>query len=165
MQPVSIAFGAMLMCVAAGQAMAQVSPADRTFATKAAYGGHAEVALGQLATANAGTPQIRAFGERMVTDHSQANQALEEIGHRQDLNLPAGPDSSDLATEQRLREMKGQAFDAAYMHDMVQDHQQDIADFQHEAQDGKDPALRGFAQKYLPILQQHLRMAEAAEPK
>ena len=165
MKPGSIALGAVLICAAASQAMAQISPVDKAFATKAAEGGHGEVALGQLATANAGTPQIREFGQRMVTDHSQANQALEEIGRRQDLNLPVSADPFDLGTEQRLREMKGQAFDTAYMRDIVQDHQQDIDDVKHEARDGQDPALRAFAEKYLPVLQQHLQMAETAAPK
>jgi putative membrane protein len=143
-----------------GHAMAQPSPADRTFATKAPAGGEAEVALGQLATEKAGSQQVRQFGQRMVTDHSQANQELQAIAKQQNLTLPAKPDSASVATEQRLRARSGAAFDSAYAQDMVQDHQQDIADFQKEAGSGQDPALKAFAQKYLPVLQHHLQMAQ-----
>jgi predicted outer membrane protein len=56
------AIGAGLLMLVTGQAMAQISPADRTFATKAAAGGEAEVGLGRLATEKAGSGQVRQFG-------------------------------------------------------------------------------------------------------
>ena len=163
MKPVTVAFGAALLTFTAAQAMADVSSADRTFATKAAAGGLAEVALGQLAIENAGSPAVRQFGQQMVTDHTQANQELMQIGQQENLNLPTKPDATDVATEQRLRPTKGQAFDTTYMHDMVQDHEKDIAEFRQEATSGKDPALKAFAEKYLPVLQRHLQMAQAVK--
>lgn len=165
MKSFTLTLGAIAMTLAAGQAMAQISPADKTFATKAAAGGLAEVSLGTLATQNAGNAQVRAFGQRMVTDHTQANQELIQIAKQQDMTIPTKPDAADHATEQRLENMKGQAFDTAYMQDMVQDHQKDVAEFRQEANSGKDPALKAFAQKYLPVLQQHLQMAESVSKK
>jgi putative membrane protein len=147
----------------ATQAMAVPSSADWTFATKAAAGGIAEVQMGQLAQQKAASPQVKQFGQRMVTDHSQANQELQQIAQQQNLTLPTQPDSKDRATEAQFRGMNGTAFDTAYAHDMVSDHQQDIALFRTEAASGTDPALKGFAQKYLPMLQHHLQMAEAID--
>jgi putative membrane protein len=138
-----------------------MSAADKTFATKAATGGMAEVSLGELAQRNATSPQVKQFGERVIADHTKANDQLKAIARQQNLTLPTNLDAADRATEQRLQTMKGDAFDTAYMHDMVQDHQKDIADFQQEANSGQDPALKAFAQQALPILQQHLQMAQA----
>jgi len=76
--------------------------------------------------------------------------------------LPAQPASKDIS---RFSNLKGAAFDSAYTKDMVRDHQQDVADFQKEAQSGQDPALKAFAQKYLPTLQEHLQMAQALSKK
>jgi putative membrane protein len=160
MQKTVAVIGAGMLIVVAGHAMAELSPADRTFATKAAAGGQAEVTLGRLATEKAGSQQVRQFGEQMVTDHSQANQELQAIAKQQDLTLPSRPDSASVATEQRLQSSSGAAFDSAYARDMVQDHQQDVADFQKESSSGQDPALKAFAQKYLPVLQHHLQMAK-----
>jgi putative membrane protein len=161
MKQISITVGALAISLATSQAMAQMSPADKTFATKAASGGRAEVELGRLASQNAGSPAVRDFGQKMATDHTQANQALQEIARQQQLTLPTAPASADQATEERLRAMKGNEFDTAYMQDMVQDHRQDVADFRKEAETGTNPALKSFAQKYLPVLEQHLKMAEA----
>jgi putative membrane protein len=160
MQKTAAIIGAGMFIVVAGDAMADLSPADRTFATKAAAGGQAEVALGRLATEKAGSQPVRQFGQQMVTDHSQANQELQAIAKQQNLTLPSKPDSASLATEQRLQASSGAAFDSAYARDMVQDHQQDVADFQKEVSSGQDPALKAFAQKYLPVLQHHLQMAQ-----
>jgi len=145
----------------AGQAVAAGSTEDRTFAQKAAAGGLAEVALGQLAQQNASSPEIKQFGQRMVADHTQANQELQRIAQTESLTLPTAPESKDQALQKRLSGLNGAAFDAAYTQNMVKDHQADIAEFQREAQSGKDPALRAFAQKTLPILQEHLQMAQA----
>jgi putative membrane protein len=60
-----------------------------------------------------------------------------------------------------LRGMKGEEFDTAYMLDMLQEHRKGVLDFQKQAQSGSDPALKSFAQKYLPALQQNLQMAQS----
>jgi putative membrane protein len=159
MQKTVVVLEVGMLIAVAGHAMAELSFADRTFATKAAAGGQAEVTLGRLATEKAGSQQVRQFGEQMVTDHSEANQELQAIAEQQNLTLPSTPDPASVSTEQRLQASSGAAFDSAYSRDMVQDHQQDIADFQKESSSGQDPALKAFAQKYLPVLRHHLQMA------
>jgi putative membrane protein len=155
--------GAIVVIFTAGQALAALSPADKTFATKAASDGAAEVMLGKLAMHNAGSAQVRQLGDRMVTDHTQANDELQQIGRREDLTLPTRPGTNGQAMDERLGNMKGQTFDATYTRDMVQDHEQAIADFRKEAATGQDAELKAFAQKYLPVLERHLQLAKAAE--
>jgi putative membrane protein len=145
--------------------MAALSAAEKTFATEAAHGGLAEVQLGQLAEQKATSPQIKEFAQRMVKDHTQANQELMQLGKTENLTLPTQLDAKHKSEMDRLSAMSGNAFDTAYMQDMVQDHQKTVADFQKQAQSGSDPALKSFAQKQLPILQQHLQMAQASATK
>src|SRR5438105_13462235 len=52
------------------------SSADRDFMTKAAVGGMEEVELGRLATQKAANADVKAFGQRMVADHSRAGDEL-----------------------------------------------------------------------------------------
>jgi len=145
--------------------LAAVSGADKTFATEAAHGGLAEVQMGQLALQKATSPQVKEFAQHMVTDHTQANQDLMQLGKSENLNLPKQLDPKHKGEMDRLSAMSGTAFDAAYMQHMVQDHKKTVADFQKQAQSGSDPALKSFAQKYLPIIQQHLQMAETSAAK
>ena len=144
----------------AAHASAALSAADKTFVDEAASGGQMEVQLGQLAQQKASSPKVKQFGQRMVEDHTKADEDLKAIAARENLTLPTQPEKSDQKTEQRLQQVTGAAFDRTYAEDMVQDHEKDVAAFRKEAQSGQDPAVKGFAQKYLPVLEQHLRLAK-----
>ena len=142
-------------------ASAALSSADREFAMKAASGGLAEVQAAQLAEQRAASPQIKQFAQRMITDHTTANTELQQIAKQADISLPAQPTGKDAAEGQKLRGVTGTAFDQAYAQGQLQDHRETVELFQKEASSGQDSALKAFAQKTLPILQQHLQMVEA----
>src|ERR671927_190101 len=62
--------------------------ADEKFATAAAVGGLAEVELGRLAAQKGASDEVRQFGQRMVDDHSKANQDLTQVASAKGLTLP-----------------------------------------------------------------------------
>ena len=151
------------MSVGAAAQSGQLSSADKMFVNKAAQGGMAEVELGQLATQKAQSDQVKQFGQKMVDDHTKANDKLKEVASQENITLPTGLDAKDQATKDRLSKLSGAQFDKAYMQDMVEDHKKDVAEFQKEANNGKDPAVKNFAQQTLPVLQQHLQLAQTDE--
>jgi putative membrane protein len=104
---------------------------------------------------------VKQFGQKLVTDHSQANDQLQQIAQQENLTLPTQPSATGQSQDQRLTGLTGSAFDSAFVSDEVRDHEQTIALFQHEAQSGHDPALKDFARKSLPMLRQHLQMAQS----
>jgi putative membrane protein len=59
-----------------------------------------------------------------------------------------------------LSKLRGSAFDRAYAQAMVQDHQEDLRIYQEEAANGTDPDVTAFAARHVPLLQEHLRMAQ-----
>lgn len=65
-----------------------LSSADRDFIMKAADGGMAEVQLGQLAVSKASNSDVKAFGQRMVDDHSKANDQLMQLAQTKGVTLP-----------------------------------------------------------------------------
>lgn len=142
-----------------------MSSADTTFAMKAAQGGMAEVKLGQLAVDKASNPDVKAFGQRMIDDHTKANDQLKSICSAENMTPPTDIGAKDQATYDKLSKLSGPAFDKAYMKDMVKDHEIDIKEFQKEANSGKDPQLKQFAQTTLPTLQSHLSDAKSTDAK
>ena len=150
-----------LIGLVAGQASAELSSADRNFAMTAASGGLAEIQTAQLAQQKAEAPQVKTFAQRMITDHTQANNDLQQIALQENLTLPTEPSKQERSATQRIGGLSGAAFDRTYAQEELRDHQQDVALFQQEADSGRDPALKQFAQKTLPTLHQHLQMAQA----
>ncbi len=132
---------------------------DAEFASKAAQGGLAEVKLGQLAEQSGSNDAVKQFGQRMVQDHSKANEQLKQAAAKENISLPGELDPKDLAVYDALSRLSGAAFDKAYARDMIRDHQQDIAEFNSEASSGKKSAIKDFAERTLPVLQDHLKQA------
>jgi putative membrane protein len=141
------------------QAGQRLSSRDRDFVREAALGGMAEVELGRLAQQNAGNPQVKEFGARMVHDHSMANNQLSRIANAQGARMPQQLSRKYQETRDRLSRLHGAAFDRAYMRNMVNDHNEDIQLFRRQARTGQNQSLRQFAQQTLPVLDQHDRMA------
>jgi len=130
-----------------------LSAADKKFAQNAAKGGMMEVAMGKAAADHSQNSDVKKFGNRMVKDHSKANDELKSIASKKGITLPSeGPSH-------------GFTNDAAYMQMMVKDHQKDLAEFQKEAQNGSDPDLKKFADKTSKVISEHLSMAQDINKK
>ena len=161
----------MLIAVTAAGALVLASAtaagqtADSKFAMDAAKGGLMEVEMGRMAADHATNPDVKQFAQRMVTDHTKANEELKTIASRKGITLPASIDASEKAKIDKMSKMSGGAFDKAYMDDMVKDHKKDVAEFRKQANSGKDADIKGFASKTLPTLEEHLKMAQDAHAK
>lgn len=133
--------------------------ADAHFAKAAAQGGMAEIQLGKLAADRGGNAMVKAFGERMVTQHGAAADQLKAAAEQAHMMLPSTVSSKDQQTYDRLARLNGSDFDRAYADDMVQDHEKDLNEFQNEANNGKNSSIRAFAAQTTPMIQQHLNQA------
>ena len=145
-------------------AKAQVNPtlstSDAAFMTTAARGGLAEVQMGQLAQQNGRSAVVRRFGQQMVSHHGRSNQEMVALAQQTQLTPPSTIGAEHQRIYDDLAKLRGSAFDRAYAQAMVRDHQEDPRAYQAEAQNGTDPDVRAFAARHVPILQEHLRMAQ-----
>lgn len=156
--------------LALGPAMAQsnqganrLTTGDTTFATKAAQGGIAEVQTAQLAQQRSSNQDVKNFAQRMIDDHTKANDELKSIAEKDGLTLPTAMDAKQQATYDRLSKLNGAQFDRQYITDEIADHRNDINEFQHEASSGSNPQVKDWAQKTLPTLREHLSLAEKTQ--
>ena len=149
-------------CLWAGQTIAQTndSKSDLTFAQKSGQVGMAEVQLGKMAQEKGASPAVKRFGERMVMDHTRLNRELIGIARREGIALPQNLDSKHQEEMEQLRKANGMEFDRLYAKEMVTGHEKTIELFENEAHNGQDPALKALAEKAIPILKEHLRLAK-----
>src|SRR5947209_7549252 len=137
----------------AAKAASKLSAADKAFMMNAAKGGMMEVEWGKLAAQNGQNADVKKFGNRMVTDHSKANNELMALAKEEGASLPAAKSPGKWKS------------DKDYMDAMVKDHTADLAEFQKEAKNGSDPDLKKFAEKYSKVVQEHLNMAKQTQAK
>src|SRR5262249_46404417 len=150
---------------AAAATTAGLGSSDSSFLRKAAEGGIAEVALGNLAREKASDPAVKEFPRKMIDDHSKANIELKKLANQKRVDLPAEADPNTQKELDRLSKLSGIDFDRAYMKLMVSDHQKDVAEFNKQMQSATDPDVKAFVEKTLPTLQQHLQMARENDSK
>ena len=139
--------------------------ADSDFVKKAASGGMLEVRLGELAQNKGANVAVRRFGARMVRDHTKANGQLAAALTGEGITPPRVMLNKHIETFNHLAKLSGAEFDRAYMKHMVEDHKEDVALFEKEAKDGKDAKVKAFAEKTLPTLKGHLKLAEETYEK
>ena len=135
------------------------------FVKHAAQGGMAEVSLGKLAADKASDPDVKQFAQRMVDDHSKANDELTSLAGSKGMQPPASPDPKHQAVMDRLGKLSGAEFDRAYMQAMVGDHDHDVNAFRAYSQRGTDPEVKAWAAKTLPTLEEHQELAKTTAAK
>lgn len=123
-------------------------------------GGMMEVWLGKLAQVKASSNKVKEFGERMIQDHSKANDELKDIAHDNSIMLPDSILPEHKETFDELSRYKGHEFDEHYMRTMVKDHKEDIKAFEQASQNAKNKEVRQWAEKTLSVLKQHLKLAQ-----
>ena len=120
---------------------------------KAARGGMMEVAMGRMAEQKGQSDEVKSFGKRMVTDHGKANDELKKIAAQKNVKLPAKEPTVSWSS------------DKAYIDMMVKDHEKDLAEFKEEANSGRDPDVKKFAEDTAKVVEEHLDLAKQTQSK
>jgi putative membrane protein len=150
---------AALIALLAGQAAycaESLTPA--TFVAKASEAGMAEIEFGKLATQKGASPAVRAYGQRMVTDHGKADSELKPLAEKKGHPLTKVLNPAHQKALEELRTKTGVEFDKSYHQQMVTDHIEAVALFT-AASTLPDPDLAAFASKTLPTLRVHQKDA------
>jgi putative membrane protein len=139
---------------------ASTAYSNEGFIRNAAEANMADVKLGQLAKEKGQSPEVKKFADRMINDHTKANDELKQVANQEHVNLPTDVNSKDAATYRSLEKLSGAEFDKAYARTMVRDHEKDVAEFKREASTAQTEPVKQYAQETLPTLQSHLQEAK-----
>ena len=133
---------------------------ERMFLQKAAEGGTAEVQLGKLATEKASADDVKAFGQKMVDDHTELNNQMAPIAESKGVALPRKMGKADQAEYDKLSALSGEAFDKEYVAYMVKDHHEDLREFRTAAMNTNDPDMKMALDKAAKVIREHMVMAD-----
>ncbi len=136
----------------------------RYFLIQASIGNLQEVAIGRTAANKAVDPDVKAFANRMITDHTNNETQLMQVIRSAGVQIPS--EATDPPVEDlMLKNTPAKDFDRMYVHMMVPDHRQTVQLFEKYALTGKNPAVKAYAAQSLPTLKEHLGSATALDDK
>ncbi len=153
------------MAFTAAHAQTNDSDHDKHFLMEASQGGMAEIQLGQLASQKGESPKVKAFGQKMVTDHTALNNDLKPFADKDGVPPPAGLSADDQAEMDKLNGLSGKDFDREYVAYMLKDHMHDQMAFKEEIASTQDPALKHAAEHGLKVIDQHLSIIKGIAAK
>lgn len=154
----SISASCLLIAATSAALAQQASDSDKKFVDEALKGGMAEVDLGHLAADKAASDDVKAFGQKMVTDHTRLGDQMKTVANDIGVNPPEGTSAEGLATKAKLSMLSGKTFDDEYIKAMVKDHEEDLKAFRNEAMNGTSPEVKRAARQGATVVQEHLAM-------
>lgn len=152
--------GTMARSSSESAAAAGIGKDDQKFMMAAAEGGMAEVEMAKVALEKASSDSVKQFAQKMIDDHTKANDKLKEIASKKGVTLPTASDPKRQRTMDKLQQLSGAEFDKAYVKEAGnKDHDKQVKLFQKQSDRGKDAEVKAFAAETLPTVQMHLQMA------
>lgn len=157
---VSAASLSIISCSKDNEAGQIIDPKDIGFVYDATLMNAGEIALGQLAADSSDNDAIKAFGQKMVTDHSGSLSELEGIAGNLGIPTPDTLLPRHVMLINELKNLKGRSFDSLYIVNQVSDHYNAIILHQNSHELGNNLQLRTYAEQQVPHLMMHLQEAQ-----
>jgi putative membrane protein len=138
------------------------APSTPNFVEKVAMSDMYEVEAGKIANQKGQSPLVKGFGQLMVDAHSGTTEGLKGIVQTQKINVdfPTKFDSKHQKLIDELNSASNEEFDRSYAKQQVDAHDEAASLFEKYAKEGDNAELKNFAQKTLPVIQQHLAEAK-----
>lgn len=146
----------------AGEGDHQQRNPDQHFIKEAAADNQFEIQTSQYVAQQAQDPQVKQLAERLVQDHRRSQQQLQQIAQQLNMKLPDEFEQWQQAKLQAMQQKHGQHLEMHFAFGQVGDHMTDILKYQYQAEHAQNPQLKQFAEQTIPILQEHLQMAQRA---
>ena len=141
-------------------------PTDAQIAAIVVTANQVDIVAGKVAEAQSSNAQVKAFGKQMVTDHTGVNKQATELVTKLGVKPEDNPTAESLKKggEQNvdhLKQLKGAAFDKAYVDHEVAYHQQvlDAVD-KTLIPNAKNEQLKALLVKVRPAFVAHLEHAK-----
>lgn len=145
-------------------AQSSVSKGDREFMEDIAHANLAEVAMGHMALEKSQNAQVKQFAQKMIDDHSKAEDELKQLADSKGVKLPTEPGVMQKTKVTTLKSLFGETFDKQYVkHAGVGDHENAQKLLTRVQSKATDADLKSYADKTIKAVEEHLAMAKQLE--
>ena len=113
-----------------------------------------QYALAAVAKNKAQDPQLKSVAAQIAANTGKATEFLKSYATAHGVSIDNKPSTRADAQYGDISTLSGKAFDQKYAGDLNVDAQMALSDFQDEAKNGTDPALKAFAKQEAALLEQ-----------
>lgn len=143
----------------AAQGQEAAGDPDKFFLVQAALMNLAEVEIGRVAAERAASSEVKEFARKMVEEHTQANRELADLARKKGLELPGKAGDMPARVAAHLSKLQGQILEQEYLALMTAVHAMAVSLFESKVRLARDPDIRAWAERTLPVLREHWRVA------
>jgi putative membrane protein len=143
-----------------GAPVAPLTSVDAQFVQSQIEDNTAQYQAGQLALQQSQNQDVRNFAEKMITDHTYAQDTLAPIAQSHHMQSTATLSEQHRAMLGQLAKLSGPAFDRAYVDDMIRAHALMVEELNAQLIHGQDQHINAWVQNTRPIVLQHSEIAQ-----
>lgn len=119
-----------------------------------------EIAAAQLATERSVNSAVVDYGQRLIRDHTNADQRTVALAKEENIPIQQLPTTADeSAQKKKLSGLSADAFDREFVQMMAQGHKDVIAKLTSAQHTASDPRVKNLIVSLLPTLQHHYSIA------
>ncbi|HYF49840.1 MAG TPA: DUF4142 domain-containing protein [Planctomycetota bacterium] len=160
---IAIAAALLIGCAQAAsqwemQTTSRVDEKTETFVKKAAQSGMGEVELSRWALTRTDDAEFRKLAQHMIDDHTKANAELRQIAERLGVSVPTPMTDDQMDLQKKLDGLRAAEFRREFVNGAKLSHEKSIDLFNDYSKNGENADVRAFAEKYLPVIKNHLAM-------
>jgi putative membrane protein len=104
---------------------------------------------------------LKTFAATLRDDHRANENALQTLANQENVNLNNNNNNSNQALKNRLDNLNGGAFNAAFLNNEIREHRMALSEFEQARNQNLSPDMRVYIDQTIPVLRAHLEMAEA----
>lgn len=124
-----------------------------------------EISLAKLARSKAETPQVKDFANRMIKDHTAADQKVMKLAKQENITLGQTPmTAQQQGSVDKLMASNGEEFDRLYMEANRVGHDKAITMLKQAEQKTTDPKVKNLVAQLLPTVEHHDHLAKQIQP-
>lgn len=134
---------------------------DRKFMEEAASAGQMQVQAAQMVANRGADKAVKDYAATLIEHQASANSELAQLASSLGIELPSSLPRGMRNEVEKLAKRSGAEFDREFVREIgIKQHEQEIKHFEKASKDAKEPQLRAWVDKTLPMLQQHLAAAQ-----
>ena len=141
------------------------SDKDKSFLKDSTEDNLGEIKMAELVVKTSKNPQIKAFAQKMITDHKALIAGAKPVAAKAGVTPPTSTSAAAEASYLKLKVLTGDTFDKSYVKTMVSDHHDDATKVKTEHDTTQNADMKKLTAHAGTVIEGHTKMIDALAGK